>query len=86
MAEFKLQPREVETLGVTIGEKTFQIPLMGYLTPAQAAGLSTAEGTIAFLNQYIDEETQAMLRVVDYNAITEAWKDATLKAGKSAGE
>lgn len=88
MAQFTLRPKEVETLRLDIGEKSFQIPLANCLTPAEAAPLDTQAGTIEFLRKYIDdEEIKASLRICDYNEITKAWVEASKKAaGKNPGE
>ena len=86
--EFTLRPREADTLKLNIGDKSFQIPLAGSLTPEEAAPLDTNTGTIAFFQKYIDdEEIIKALRIDDYNAITKAWMDASKKASKkSPGE
>lgn len=88
MAQFTLRPKEVETLRLDIGEKSFQIPLANCLTPAEAAPLDTQAGTIEFLRKYIDdEEIKASLRICDYNEITKAWVEASKKAEvKNPGE
>ena len=88
MAEFTLKPKEADTLKLNIGDKSFQIPLAGSLTPEEAAPLDTNTGTIAFFQKYIDDdEIKAALRINDYNAITKAWMDASKKAaGKTPGE
>ena len=88
MAEFTLKQKEAETLKLNIGDKSFQIPLAGSLTPEEAAPLETNTGTIAFFQKYIDDdEVKSMLRINDYNEITKAWMDASKKAsGKKPGE
>ena len=82
MKEFTLKPREAETLRLTIGEESYQIPLAGFLTPEEAVPLDTQEGTIAFFKKYIPEEVSKNLRIDDYNAITNAWIDASKKPGE----
>jgi len=82
MAEFTLKPREIETLKLNIGEESFQIPLAGSLTPEEAAPLDTNEGTIAFFQKYLSKDVIAVLKIDDYNAITQAWLDASKKKSK----
>ena len=88
MAELTLKPRKAEYLNVHIGEKTFKIPLAGALTIKELEPLNTPEGTLAFLQKYIDdEETRDSLRRCDYDDITKAWiKESNRAAGKPVGE
>lgn len=87
MAEFTLKPREEETLKLTIGDESFQIPLGNSLNPEYLASLDTKEKTIEFFNQYIPKKIAKTLRYIDYDDITQAWLDATQKSyGGNPGE
>lgn len=87
MTEFTLKKREADTLKLNIGDESYHIPLAGSLTPSEAAGLDTGEGTIAFLNKYLPKEITDALTVNEYNEITHAWAEASKKAsGKTVGE
>lgn len=77
MTEFVLRPKEADTLKLTIGEDSFQIPLASSLNPEYLASLDTREKTIAFFNQYIPAEVAKTLRYKDYDEITAAWLAAS---------
>lgn len=87
MESFTLKPKKAKTLRVNIGEESFQIPLAGSLTPAEAAPLDTQTGTIEFFQKYLSDEVKAILTIDDYNELTRAWiKASKVPGGKSAGE
>ena len=86
MASFELKPRESDTLKLTIGDKSFQIPLANSLNPDYLASLDTQEKTIQFFKQYIPEDVAKTLRYIDYSDITRAWLDASKGIGERPGE
>ena len=84
--EITLKKPEVEVLRVNIGDKAIEIPLGPYLTVEDYASLSTFEGTVAFYNRFIPAKIAKNLTFAEYNQITEAWTEATKKAGIKSGE
>ena len=87
MAIFNLKRRPVKTLDVDIEGEIFKIPLGASLTPQEAAGLDTIEGTWAFVQKYLSDEVKQMLVIDDYNQIVKAWQEATQKEkAKTMGE
>lgn len=85
MAEFTLKKQEAKTLRLNIGDKSYQVPLVGSLTPAEVAPLDTPVGTRAFFNRYLDQDVVDSLTLDDYNAITKAWV-AACKEDNDPGE
>lgn len=85
MAEFTLKSKKAKTLKVNIGEESFHIPLARYLKPSELTDvdLNTPEGTREFLRKYISKEAADDLTIADYDAITQAWIEAS---GKDTGE
>lgn len=84
--EITLKKPEIETLRVNIGKETVEIPLGPSLTLDEWASLNTFEGTVTFYNKYIPEKVAKTLTFAEYNQITEAWQEATKKAGINSGE
>jgi len=80
--EITLKKPEIETLTVKIGDSSFEIPLGNSLTIDEYEGLGTFEGTVKFYKKYIPEKIAKDLTFAEYNQITEAWAEATRKAGK----
>ncbi len=75
MGKFVLE-QEVNTkvLEVVIGDKSYNVPLMGSLTFDEASTLESAEGTRAFMQKYIPVKVLKPLTIDQYNSIVEAWK------------
>lgn len=85
--EYVLKPKEANTLKLTIGSESFQIPLANSMNPEYLASLDTREKTIAFFNEYIPAEIARTLRYIDYDEITAAWMAASRNAsGTEPGE
>ena len=85
--EITLKKPEVETLRVNIGDEAIEIPLGMSLTVDEFASLGSFEGTVKFYNKFIPEKIAKTLTFAEYNQITEAWREATRKAGKiNSGE
>lgn len=75
MGKFVLeQEPTTKVLEVVIGEKSYNVPLMGSLTFDEASGLESAEGTRAFMQKYIPLKVLRPLTIDQYNSIVEAWK------------
>ena len=84
MAKFVLEETPTKVLEVVIGEKSYNIPLVGALTFKEAASLESAEGTRAFIEKYIPKKVLDPLTIGQYNSIVEAWK--TESGYTTAGE
>lgn len=81
------KPKEVKTLRVNIGDEHYEVPLAGTLTPRELAAMDTPAKTLAFLEKYIPKKVAETLSIDDYNALVNAWKDASQEAsGVSVGE
>ncbi len=80
MQEFTLNKREDDYLKVNIGEESFNIPLVGSLTPAEAqAAMESIDGAIAFFNNYIRADVAERLTIFNYRDLVTAWKEASEK-------
>ena len=80
MQEFTLNKREDEYLKVNIGEESFNIPLVGSLTPAEAqVAMESIDGAIAFFNNYIRADVAERLTIFNYRDLVTAWKEASEK-------
>ena len=81
------QPKEMKALRVNIGEEHYEIPLGGMLKPRELANMDTPAKTLAFLEKYIPKKVVENLCMDDYNALVNAWSEATKEAsGVSVGE
>jgi len=81
------QAKENDFLRVNIGDKSYDIPLGGRLTPRELANMDTPAKTLAFLEKHIPKKVVESLCVDDYNALINAWSEATTgAAGVPAGE
>lgn len=80
MQEFTLNKREDDYLKVNIGEESFNIPLVGSLTPAEAqVAMESIDGAIAFFNNYIRADVAERLTIFNYRDLVTAWKEASEK-------
>lgn len=76
-------------LGVTIGDKTYLIPLGTSLKVKELSKLDKQDAVMAFFEKYLGKEIMDELSVDDFTAIAEAWSKATEEAnggGKTSGE
>ena len=83
------EEKKNERLGVIIGDKTYYIPLGKSLKIKELSKLDKQEEVMKFFEQYLGKEVMDSLSVDDFQAIVEAWSEATTKQqgdGKSLGE
>lgn len=81
--------RENDKLGVIIGDKTYYIPLGKSLKIRELSKLDKQEEVMKFFEQYLGKEVMDSLSVDDFQAIVEAWSEATTEQqgdGKTLGE
>ena len=87
MAEFTLKPLEARTIKINYGDDSFELPLQGSLTFAEAQLLATPEGTYSFMKKHVPEKIMSKLKVEEYNMILGAYrKESERHSGKSLGE
>lgn len=77
MAEITLGNAKKEPLKVNIGKETYEIPLAGSLTFAQAMELRDNEDGRPFFEKYIPKDVLDNLTIDDFRALTDAWKKAS---------
>ena len=87
MAEFTLKPKEIKTLTVNVGDRSFSLPLQGSLSIKEMLTLETPEGTYSFMKKHVPKQIFDGLKVEEYNELLNAWKAESTKAtGKTPGE
>ena len=89
MAEITLKnSEEVKVLKVNIGAESYKVTLSGSLTIREARAMR--EGTedgIGFFGKYIPMDVLETLTMDQFNALSEAWKEASSeKTDASMGE
>lgn len=89
MAEITLGgKKEIKTLKVNIGKKSYSVPLAGSLTIAEMKQIKdgTEDGFDIF-GKYIPKEVTDMLTVDDFKVLSDAWKKASSEeSGVELGE
>ena len=81
------QPKENNFLRVKIGDESYDVPLGGTLKPRELAKMTTNDKVMAFFEKYIPKKIVEDLCLDDFNALSNAWVEATQEAsGVSVGE
>ena len=81
------QPKEKKVLRVNIGDEHYEVPLGGTLKPRELANMDSNEKIMAFFEKHIPKKVVENLSMDDYNAMVEAWVEATQESsGASVGE
>lgn len=73
--------KEIKTLKVNIGKKSYSIPLAGSLTIAEMQKFQQDENGFIFFKRYIPEDVINSLTMDDFRALSEAWKEASAGDG-----
>lgn len=87
MAEVVLKKKQVEVLKVTIGDKTYTLPLGASVPYRTLKKIGTEEGLIEFLEDHIPNDVVDLLTADELRQIVEAWSNATKEqSGITPGE
>lgn len=69
--------KEINTLKVNIGGKTYNVPLAGSLTITEMRKFQQEEDGFTFFEKYIPKKVIESLTMDDFRALSEAWKEAS---------
>lgn len=79
--------KQIDSLEVKYGEKSYMIPLGNHIPVKRIKALKTDDDIMKFLAQYMPKEVVDSLTVAQFSAIVRAWTAETKKvSGVTPGE
>ena len=87
MKEFYIKPKEEKTIKITIGEKSYQVPLQTSLPRKIIASLGDENVLYSVLRKYIPGDVLDNLTMDEYFELVQIWSEESKNAlGKPLGE
>ncbi len=79
MKEITLNNNELKVLKVNIGKESYNVPLLGSLSTKEARAFTTGDTAdgFEFFGKYIPQEVLDSMTMDDFQALSEAWKEAS---------